>query len=202
VNFSRSFSNNADQEIIDSLHQGGAEKIKAEEKLFNRYAYFIQEAIHKNSLTEDEAFDAYSDTILSGLEKILNGSYQGRASLKTWLYQIFHNKCVDLIRKKTTNKNSVYRTAAIEDITIQISDSVKSIVQRLIDKTDFAVLKEKLNQLGEDCRQMLQQWAEGFSDKEIAVSLNYKNADVAKTSRLRCLEKLKKLYKNEEQTER
>jgi len=49
---------------------------------------------------------------------------------------------------------------------------------------------------------MLQQWAEGFSDKEIAVSLNYKNADVAKTSRLRCLEKLKKLYKNEEQTER
>jgi len=196
VNFAGSFFNSTDQEIISSLHKEGIEKIKAEERLFNRYAYFINEAMHKYSLPQEEAFDAYADTILSGLEKIVNGSYQGKASLKTWLYQIFHNRIVDLLRKKTTNKNSIHRTIDIEGL--NFSDSVKSIVQKLVDKTDFDILKQKLNQLGDDCRQMLQQWAEGFSDKEIAVLLNYKTPDVAKTSRLRCLEKLKKLYKNEE----
>jgi len=175
----------------------GTEKIKGEEQLFNSFSYFIAEGMRKYALGQEDAFDAYADTILSGIEKISNGSYQGKASLKTWLYQIFHNKCVDLLRKKTTNKSSVHRTAEIEGMHLQIGDTVKSIVQRLIDKTDFDLLKQKLNLLGEGCREMLLRWAEGFSDKEIAATLGYKTAEVAKTSRLRCLEKLKQSYKNE-----
>ena len=176
---------------------GGSEKGKGEERLFNCYSYFIAEGMQKYSLLQEDAFNAYADTILWGIEKISNGSYQGKASLKTWLYQIFHNKCVDLLRKKTTNKSSVYRTEEIAERHSQIGDTVKSIIQKLIDKTDFDLLKQKLDQLGEGCRQMLQQWAEGFRDKEIAAALGYKTTEVAKTSRLRCLEKLKQLYKNE-----
>ncbi len=40
-------------------------------------------------------------------------------------------------------------------------------------------------------------WGENYSDKEIASFLQYKTADVVKTSRLRCLERLRKLYKVE-----
>jgi RNA polymerase sigma-70 factor (ECF subfamily) len=197
MNFTRSFFTTSDYELINSLNKGGSEKIKGEERLFNCYSYFIPEAIQKYSLSQDEAFDAYADTILAGIEKISKGVYQGRASLKTWLFQIFHNKCVDLLRKKTTNKSSVYRTAEIADSHFLIGDPVKSILQKLVDKTDFDILKQKLSQLGESCRQILQQWTEGFSDKEIAVNLAYKSAEVVKTTRLRCLEKLRKLYKNE-----
>ena len=195
MNFSGAFFHSADQEILTGLRQGGLGKTKAEETLFNRYSYFIKEGIYKYSLTEDESFDVYADTILAGLEKIINGSYEGRSSLKTWLYQIFHHKIVDFIRKKTTNKNSDHRTDAIEDLKIQVSDGVKSILQKLIEKTDLDVLRSRLGEIGEDCRQMLSRWAEGYSDKEIAQALNYKTADVAKTSRMRCLEKLRRLYK-------
>lgn len=192
------FSIATDQQLINCLQNGGTDKLKAEEFLFNSYAYFISEAMRKYSLNEEEAFDAYSDTILSSLGKIADGTYQGRSSLKTWLYQIFHNKCVDLIRKKTTNKRSIYKTAEIDTLKFQVSDTVKSIIQKMIDQTDFDRLKQKLKELGEDCRQMLQLWSEGFSDKEIAVQLNYKTPEVTKTSRYRCLEKLKRLYKNKE----
>jgi RNA polymerase sigma factor (sigma-70 family) len=196
VNLTRSFFNVPDYVLISSLNKEGSERIKGEEQLFNCYSYFIPEGMHKYSLREEEAFDAYADTILSGIEKISNGTYQGKASLKTWLFQIFHNKCVDLIRKRTTNKRSINRTAEIDDTNIQIQDPIKSILQNLIDTTDFEILKQKLKQLGENCNQMLQQWAEGFTDKEIATQLGYKTAEVVKTSRLRCLEKLKQLYKN------
>jgi RNA polymerase sigma factor (sigma-70 family) len=196
VNLTRSFFNVPDYVLISSLNKEGSERIKGEERLFNCYSYFIPEGMHKYSLLEEEAFDAYADTILSGIEKISNGTYQGKASLKTWLFQIFHNKCVDLIRKRTTNKRSINRTAEIDDTNIQIQDPIKSILQKLIDTTDFEILKQKLKQLGENCNQMLQQWAEGFTDKEIATQLGYKTAEVVKTSRLRCLEKLKQLYKN------
>ena len=185
----------SDQDIIDNLQQNDSSRKRAEDLLFSRYAYFIHQAMHKYSFQEEDAFNIYSDTILSAIPKISDGSFEGRSSLKTWLFQIFHNKCVDLIRKKTTNKSSVHKTMVLPDILSQVADSAKSILQHMMDKTDLDVVKQKLYELNENCRKILWQWAEGYSDKEIAATLEYKTADVVKTSRLRCLEKLKQLYK-------
>lgn len=184
-----------EREIIDSITQNGAGRKKGEERLFNRYAYFIKEAIYKYSLSQEDAFDLYGDTIISAIEKIASGSFQGRSSLKTWLYSIFHNKYVDLLRKKTTNKSSIHQTLSISDLLLQVSDQSKTIVQKLVDKTDWQILRERMAQVGESCRQMLLLWADGYSDKDIAGLMEYKTSDVVKTSRLRCLEKLKQLYR-------
>ncbi len=194
VNFLKPTLTPDEREIIDSIQQNSVERRKGEERLFTRYAYFIKEGIHKYSLTEEEAFDVYSDTIISAIEKIAKRSFEERSSLKTWLYQIFHNKYVDLLRKKSTNKGSVHQTSSISDFLLEAADSAKTIIQQLVDKADKVVLKQKLNQLGDNCRKMLMFWAESYSDKEIAVEMEYKSSDVVKTSRLRCLEKLRQLY--------
>ena len=195
VNFFKPFLPTDEREIIDSITQNGNERKKGEERLFNRYAYFIKEAIYKYSLPYEDAFDLYSDTIIVAVEKIANGSFQGRSSLKTWVYSIFHNKYVDLIRKKSTNKNSIHQTLSISDLLLQISDRSKTVIQELIEKTDWEILRQRLVQIGDSCRRMLMLWAEGYSDKEIAGLMEYKTSDVVKTSRLRCLEKLKQLYR-------
>jgi len=195
MNNARGSLSSTDQQLIENLRQDGVTKRKGEEQLFNTYVYFIREGMHKYSLSEDEAFDAYADTILSAIGNIQKGSFEGRSSLKTWLYQVFYNKCVDLLRKRSTNKNSVYQTASISDMLLQLSDSGKSVVQKLIDKSDWDFLKQKLNELGDTCRQLLTLSADGYSDKEISTLMEYKTADVVKTSRLRCLEKLRQLYK-------
>jgi RNA polymerase sigma-70 factor (ECF subfamily) len=186
-----------DQELIDQLRQSGTDKRRSEEQLFNRYVYFIREGMTKHALTEDESFNAYSDTILAALDNINKEHFEARASIKTYLYQIFHNKCVDLLRKRTTNKNTVHRAEMISDRLMQLSDTARSVVQTLIDKADWNLLREKLNELEEKCRQILMFWGDNYSDKEIASFLQYKTADVVKTSRLRCLERLRKLYKTE-----
>ena len=183
-----------DRDIINYLLQQGIDRKRGEELLFSQFAYFIQQAIHKYSFAEEDAFNIYSDTILAAISRITDGTFEGRSSLKTWLYQIFHNKCVDLVRKKATNKGSVHRTISVPDLLLHVADSAKSIIQEMMDRTDRELVKQKLNEIGENCRRILLQWAEGFSDKEIAVALEYKTADVVKTSRLRCLEKLRQLY--------
>ena len=184
----------ADLQIIDYLTRGGLHKRKGEEELFTTYMYFIHEGVRKFSLTEDESFDAYSDTILSAIERISDGSFERASSLKTYLYKIFHNKSVDLLRKKATNKNRVHQTVSISDMLFHISDAAKSIVQKLADQADENLLKQRLGEVGDTCRQLLQLSAEGHTDKEIASMMEYKTADVVKTSRLRCLEKLRRLY--------
>jgi RNA polymerase sigma factor (sigma-70 family) len=185
-----------DEDIIRNLRQDSMAKRKAEEELFNRYMYFIREGMHKYSLPEEDAFDAYADTILQGIGNIITGVFEKRSSLKTYLFKIFSNKCVDLIRKKTTNKSSVHQTAPISDMLFMLADSAKTIVQQLVERSDINALKKKLGTLGDNCRQLLGLFAEGYTDREIAQSMEYKSPDVVKTSRLRCLDKLRQLYNN------
>jgi RNA polymerase sigma factor (sigma-70 family) len=185
-----------DEGMIRDLKESKMVKRKAEEQLFNRHLYFIREGINKYSLDNDEAFNAYSDTILQAIDNIVNTRFESRSSLKTYLYRIFSNKCVDLIRKKTTNKGSIHQTMPISEMLTMISDPAKTVVQQLVEKNDIELLRTKLNETGDNCKKLLAMFADGYSDKEIAASMDYKSADVVKTSRLRCLDKLRQLYKN------
>lgn len=184
----------SDEELIQNLQGNNLLKRKAEDALFKQYNYFIREGIKKYALQEDEAFDAYSDTVLQAIDNIRKGHFENRSALKTYLYRIFINKCVDLLRKKTTNKNSVHQTASLSDMLILIADPAKTVVQQLIERTDMESLKNKLQELGENCRKLLMLFADGFSDREVSVLMEYKSADVVKTSRLRCVDKLRLLY--------
>lgn len=188
------FTRSEDDEIVNVLMQDTSSRRRAEEMLFRNYSYFIREGIKKYGLSEDAAFDAYSDSVLSALQTISSGSFERRSSLKTYLFKIFNNKCVDIMRKTATNKNSVHQTASISEMFLQLSDTAKTIIQQMADKADYALLKQRLNELGEKCKQLLMLSAEGNSDKELAIQLEYKTASVVKTSRLRCMEKLRQLY--------
>jgi RNA polymerase sigma-70 factor (ECF subfamily) len=187
-------SRSNDEEIIRNLTAAGNDKRKGEDDLFSRFAYFIKVGIDRYRVKEDDAFDAYSDTIISAIDSIRSGQFGNRSSLKTYIFKVFHNKCVDIVRKNTTNKRSVNHTTALDNMMTQLSDTAKSVVQQIIEQTDFDEMKRKLTELGENCRALLIMFAEGYADKEIAVSMEYKSAEVVKTSRLRCLEKLRKMY--------
>jgi RNA polymerase sigma factor (sigma-70 family) len=184
----------SDHQLIEDLSGNNIARRNAEGELFNRYSYFVREGMKKYSLREDEAFDAYSDTIISTITAVTSGTFENRSSLKTYIYRVFNNKCVDVIRKNTTNKSSVNRTTEISSMLLHLSDSAKSIVQELVEKSDFEEMKKRLADLGESCRSLLLMFADGFSDKEIADTMNYKTPEVVKTSRLRCLQKLRQSY--------
>lgn len=184
----------SDEELIQHLQENNLLKRKAEDTLFNRYVYFIKEGMKKYALQEDEAFDAYSDAILHAIDNFRRERFESRSSLKTYVYSIFINKCVDLLRKKATNRNSVHQTSPIPDMLMLIADPAKTILQQLIERTDMNALKNKLQELGESCRKLLMLFADGYSDREVSVLMEYKSADVVKTSRLRCMDKLRLLY--------
>lgn len=173
------------------LKSGGTQRRLAEKRLYEHFVYLVRHGMRKCRLGEDEAISAYSDTILSVIENVVNNRFEGRSTLKSYTYQIFMNKCVDAVRKKTTNKSTVYNTEMIDSLTSVLPDRARNIVQQLIEKSEQSTLMEKVRELGEKCRQLLLLFEDGYSDKEIAAEMDYNSADVVKTTRLRCLEKLK-----------
>ena len=182
----------SEQEIVDGIRLGGQKRQRFENNLYENFNYLIKDATNKHKIGPEEASMAYSDAVLTVIEHIANGRFEGRSSLKTYLHQIFFNKCVDAIRKNSTN--SLYRYS-LEDVLEPLPDPQRSVVQALIQQQDHEKLKRLLNSLGERCQELLNRWGEGFSDKESAVEFGYNTAQVAQTTRLRCLEKLKGMYR-------
>jgi len=88
----------------------------------------------------------------------------------------------------------VNRGETLDELLYVLPDDSRTIIEKLIEQYDMDLLRNRLKELGENCRQMIEAWGEGFMDKEIAVEMGYQSAAVVKTSRLRCLEKLRELY--------
>jgi RNA polymerase sigma factor (sigma-70 family) len=186
----------SDAELMAGIQAGGTQRRLYENKLYEKYAYRIADGTRKHRLSEDECASAYSDAILTVIENVASGRFEGRSELATYLYQIFTNKCVDAIRKKTTNRSSVHDALSLDDSLLQLPDAARSAVQNLIAQSDVERLHRHLQALGDKCRAMILSWGEGYSDDEIAQTLGYNSAAVAKTSRLRCLEKLRERFRD------
>jgi RNA polymerase sigma factor (sigma-70 family) len=182
-----------DTQLIQGIAEGGSPRRRYENQLFEKYHNLTKEGVRKHRLSEDECVSAYSDTIMSVIDSIVLGRFEGRSELKTYIYQIFMNKCVDQIRKNTTNKASVHDAYSIDDLTMQFSDESRTVIQQMVVQSEIDKLHKALDKIGEKCKQMILAWGEGYSDEEIATQLEYNSPAVAKTSRLRCLEKLKGL---------
>ena len=184
----------SDQDIIVGIQAGGSERRVFENLLYEKYLYLIEDGVRKHQLSEDDCASAYSDAVISVLNNINSNKFEGRSELKTYLYQIFSNKCVDLIRKNTTNKESINNTFALDDILAPLPDHTRSIIEEMMQKNDIEILQNRLKTIGEKCQQIVLAWGDGYSDEEIAQNMGYNTPAVAKTSRLRCLEKLKEMY--------
>lgn len=170
---------------------GHGQRSRTEELLYKQFQYFINEGSRRYNLSHDDCFSAYSDAILSSVHNVVNGHFNGKSSLKTYVFQIFSNKCIDLVRKITSNKQSVHKTVGVPEMLMQMSEKAKTAVERMIDEQKIAAIKEHLQQIGEKCKEILLLFEDGYTDKEIAEAVSYNNAAVAKTTRLRCLEKLR-----------
>ena len=97
-----------DESLLKAIQKSGKEGQKAENQLFKKYTGLITRGKRKHELTEDEALDAYSDTMLIVFNHIRNNAFKGNSSLKTYIIGIFNKKCIDAFRKKTTAKSRVH----------------------------------------------------------------------------------------------
>lgn len=181
----------SDADLITGLIAGGSLKRNFENKLYNKYNYFIKEATFKHKIESEEASMAYSDAILTSLEHINNGRFEGRSELKTYIYQIFFNKCVDFLRRRATKEKYI---TSIDNVLEPLPDNQRSAILQLIQNQDYEQLKARMSLLGDRCQHLLRRWSEGFTDKESADEYGYNSANVSQTTRLRCLEKLRELY--------
>lgn len=185
-----------DTDILNGLLGDYKQRIYYEKEFYQRYGYFIKEGCRKYNLTNEDSSSAYNDAVLSVITNVVNNRFDNKASLKTYLFQVFHNKCVDFIRKISNNKQQVHHSTGEPELLSYLPDEVKSVVEKLIYKENIARVTRHLEEIDEKCKKILLLYAEGYSDEKIAEKTGYNSTAVAKTTRMRCREKMIKLFAN------
>jgi RNA polymerase sigma-70 factor (ECF subfamily) len=181
------------REIIEGLKMGYRQRVACEKIFYQQYSYFIREGCRRFRLSYEDSFSAYSDAVLSAIHNIVSGRFADNASLKTYLFRVFSNKCIDLVRNHSINKQQVNRSVAPPELLDALPDTAKNAVEAMMHRYNEQAILDSLEAVGEKCREVLLYFEDGYSDKEIAERLAYSSAAVAKTTRHRCLEKMRQI---------
>jgi RNA polymerase sigma factor (sigma-70 family) len=172
-----------EHEIIQNILQGGTHMEKCLETFYKENARFVPVMKKKYGLTLEESVDAYADAIIDFKQQVRNQQFRQMSKCSTYLYSIFNNKCIDILRKKTTY-------TIINDLPENLKDQSPDIVQTLTMKVEKTYLDNLMDMLGSRCRDILMDWNDGYSMDEIAARNGLLNENVARSKRYTCMQQL------------
>jgi RNA polymerase sigma-70 factor, ECF subfamily len=159
--------------------------------LMNQYGVEMKRLAYTYMKDWGKAEDITQDVFITCYEKL--HTFEGNASIKTWLYRITINKCKDALRRK-----NLLDYITLQDFTVLFKKTEESIEQRLSEKDDRMELSEKVMSLPLKYREpiILFYYAELKLD-EIG-KLTGLNVQTVKTRLRRAKEKLKQMYEGGE----
>ena len=144
------------------------------------------------TIYKDVLIDIFQEAVVIGVEKVNQSKFEGRSSLKTYIFGIGKNLIRDYFRK--VKQHNEYST----DIKFTQNDSEEMFeIEQPVDIRSSA-LKNAMKKLEKHCLDILNAfYLEGKKYPEIVEEFNYSSVDVAKSTKSRCFKHLKMLVSNE-----
>jgi RNA polymerase sigma-70 factor (ECF subfamily) len=185
-----------EQEILADILAEGNRQEKAIKRLYEDLFHLLKAGKAKYpALEEDELLSAYNASIIAFRRQVLQGSFRRESSIPTYVRRIFFNKCIDMLRKRSSMK--VEQLDNLPDVHDQ---NRQNSLQQLIIDDDFSHLLKLLDTLGTICKQIIldsEYW--GYSSEEIARRISFANAKSVNSKKYTCLRQLRKLMKAEKE---
>ncbi len=158
-------------------------------RLYVAYFPMILQLVINNNGNEDDAKDIYQEAIIVLYNKIKAGDFELSSKLKTYIYSI----CRRLWLKRLSQLNRY--AGDIKDFEDYIPANNDESEQSSDRDIQFKKMQNALQQLGEPCKTIMEDfYINNRSMQEICERFGYTNADNAKTQKYKCLQRLKKLF--------
>ena len=173
-----------DQEIITLLQGRDENALKLVYK--EHYRKVVGYIVGRHSVSYIEGKDIFQDTVLALWVNAAKPDFKLTCKLSTYLISIARNVALKWIEKRD-------RLVLVDDH--QAGISAYNTTQDTSDQT--RIIEECISQLPAACQKVMRLfYFDELSNDQIAKVLNYKNADTVKTSKCKCLMKLKELMRS------
>jgi len=147
----------------------------------NEFLFFLKK---RNSINPDDILEIYQDAFMVLCNKIYENKLNAdnlKSSLKSYLFGVGIRIAYNVNRKNGNRlEQDPFETPDMPDDEPGLGEENEKIIQKAV------------NEMGEPCHTILvKQYWEDKKAEEIAIEMNYKNTDTAKTQKYKCIQKLK-----------
>ncbi len=181
-----------DQQLVAKIKEGDEASLV---EIYKRYRPpFIQWAQGSYKVDENTAADVFQDAVVCLYRNVVRGKLENlTSSLKTYLFAIGKN----ILRKKAQAQ------VAMDTDDLWVVENLQAEpIDHFAENDRQRFVARLMNTIGEPCKSILRYYYfKGFSMEAIAREMNYKNENVVKTQKLRCLTTLKSLVRDRYQSE-
>ena len=142
------------------------------EKLYNQYSVLVYN-LALNYLQNIEDAEEITQDVFTQINNSLD-KFQKKSSLKTWIYRITINKCLDYIKHKNSQKRFfIFGKKSQNEFEISNASNFEHPGILLENKEKAKVLFDIINELGENQKTaFLLSKVDGLSNTEIAEIMN------------------------------
>ena len=178
-----------EKDLIIKFRNGNEESLK---EVYKSYYPVIKSLVLRNNGSEYEAKDVFQESVIILYEKLQHPEFNLTCSIKTFLYAVSRRLW---LKKWNEKKTRVYDT--------QFEDEPESL-DTIMDengngKDELDRMREALERLGEPCAGLLKDfYLRNYTMTDISEKYGYTNADNAKNQKYKCLQRLKRIFFNEE----
>ncbi len=181
--------------IITAIRSGGSDREKCLTDIYTDNFSLVYSMLKKHSLSKEEVMNAYADSITLFSDHVMKGTYKGSAKYSTFLFSILNNKCIDIIREKTTHKSKQEKNYVRIDHIKDHTGTDDDIVEKLTARVQWELLNRLMDRLRGKCKKILLDWNDGYSMFEIASRNGLLNEHTARTARYKCFRQLMQMVK-------
>ncbi len=177
--------------LVEELKNGHQDRLR-EVYQDHRHA-FISWALARFSCQEEEAKEIFQDVMLAFYEHVMNGNIDSlNSQLRTYLFGIGRLMLLKRYRQRK-------RLVSHEEHFLDNRLAEEQLPGQGMEETERSmVVKRAIEALGDNCRKLLiSVYYQKLSGQIIAQQLGYKNADVVKSQKSRCMKELRKLVKQQ-----
>lgn len=177
----------SDEHLTTEIHAGGRRQELAIKQLYEQCFHLARFGKAKyHQLDNEDLVSAYNSAVIAVRNQILNGAFRGDSAIQTYLNRIFMNRCIDILRSKSSKPIEFMENLP------DTSDESQDFLTRWAAEEQVEMVKAKLLLLGKVCQQILM-YSEylGYSSDEIAEAIGFKNANSVNSKKYACLQKLR-----------
>jgi RNA polymerase sigma factor (sigma-70 family) len=139
---------------------------------------------------DDDAKDIFQESIIIIYKHLNNGQFE--------IEQEFGSYLVGIAKKlwlKHLRTNDIHERFVQQSNIEEIEDHPSEV--ELENEVELQLIRKHILNLGEDCRKVLMWSAEGFTNEEIAVKMNYKSEKTVRSKKYKCKSTLLEMIKKD-----
>ncbi|MEM7297554.1 MAG: sigma-70 family RNA polymerase sigma factor [Bacteroidota bacterium] len=179
----------SEKDILERIRHG--DKQVMEEVYFRYREEFLKWSQGKYDISENDALDKYQDTVTIFFEKVIQGSIGDiESSLKTFLFGIGKNRILQQFDKEARRGKHDEGLTEHYRFLVEHEDAAESHEEAK------SLTRELFKELSDGCKTILKLfYYEKKSMSEIANIMGHKSEGVSRTTKKRCLEKIRSQMK-------